>query len=169
MRLSLVGDSMAVLVELKGSSMDNRAQWLHTYVERCLDEAWGDNACLLGRYGDVTTFRFGTAACIVRVEADEPLMVRVLAKAVLDVRLSAKLLREINDINAGSRVAHVWWHDGDVVVERSLFADAVSVGNIHDACLYVGGLAHDLGVGFAAMYDGRTPYPPLLDDSEDAA
>lgn len=149
--------------------MDNQAEWLGAYVEKCLAGAWGDDVAALGSVGNMVAFRSGTAACQVHVEATPPIMVRVMAKAVVDVRLTAKMLREINELNACSRVANVWWNGGDVVVECSLFADAVNPASLSEACHSVGVVANDIGIGFAAMYDGSTPYPPLADDSTNAA
>lgn len=149
--------------------MDKQTEWLAAYVDKCMVEAWGDASGELDRFGDVVTYRAGTAAGMVRVESDVPVMVRVMAKAVRDVRPTAKLLREINEVNARSRVANVWWHDGDVVVECSLFAEAVAVESLHEACSHVADVANHIGVGFAAMFDGATPYPPFANDSEDAA
>lgn len=149
--------------------MDKQAEWLAAYVEKCMLQSWEDEAEELGRLGDVVAFRSGTAACIVRVESGTPVMVRVMAKAVLGVRSTAKLLRELNEVNARSRVANSWWNDGDVVVECSLFAESVNADSLRDACFHVAAVANDIGVGFAAMYDGATPYPPFADESEDAA
>ncbi|MEP6666200.1 MAG: hypothetical protein ABJA81_07120 [Nocardioidaceae bacterium] len=149
--------------------MDKQAEWLAAYVEKCMVEEWGDDFDDLDGFGDAVTYRAGTAAGMVHVESDAPVMVRVMAKAVLDVRPTAKLLREINEVNARSRVANVWWNDGDVVVECSLFAEAVNVASLGEACRHVSAVANDIGVGFAAMYDGSTPYPPFANDSEEAA
>jgi len=63
----------------------------------------------------------------------------------------------------------VWWNDGDVIVECSLFADAVNTESLGAACSHVAVVSNDIGVGFAALYDGSTPYPPIVSDSEDAA
>ena len=150
--------------------MSNQADWLSAYVERSMVEVWGDEADdALSSCGDTVIYRSGTAARHVRVEPQPPVMVRVMAKAVVDVRLTAKMLREINEINAQSRVANVWWNDGDVIVECSLFADAVNPDSLGAACSHVAVVANDIGVGFAALYDGSTPYPPIVSDSEDAA
>jgi hypothetical protein len=149
--------------------MDKQTEWLAAYVEKCMRESWGDEADGLGCFGDMIAFRLGTAACIVRVEAGDPAMVRVMAKAVLGVRPTAKLLRELNEVNARSRIANAWWDDGDVVVECSLFAESVSEHSLDEACGAVAQVANDIGVGFAAMFDGSTPYPPFASDSEDAA
>ena len=149
--------------------MGKQSEWLAAYVERCMRESLGDDADFLHFCGDVIAYRSGTAACIVRVEPGEPAMVRVLAKAVLGVRDSAKLLRELNEVNTRSLVANTWWNEGEVIVECSLFAEAVGVETLEQACLHVNDVANDIGVGMAAMYDGATPYPPFANDSEDAA
>lgn len=149
--------------------MDKQAEWLAAYVEKCMREIWEDEADSLCYDSDVIWFRSGTAACLVRTEPGAPLMVRVMAKAVLGVRPTAKVLREINEVNARSLVANCWWGDGDVVVECSLFADAVNPKSLDEAGSHVSRVANDIGVGFAAMFDGSTPYPPIASDSEDAA
>ncbi|MBA3234120.1 MAG: YbjN domain-containing protein [Propionibacteriales bacterium] len=149
--------------------MDRQAEWLAAYVEKCMAQAWGDEAAGLTNVGDMVMYRWGSAACSVRVESTIPVMVRVMAKAVIGVRPTAKLLREINEVNARSRVVNAWWYDGDVTVECSLFADAVSPESLREACFHVGQVADDIGVGLAALYDGSTPYPPFANDSEDAA
>jgi T3SS (YopN, CesT) and YbjN peptide-binding chaperone 1 len=147
-------------------AMDRQAEWLAAYVSKCMVEAWGEASDELSSYGEAVGYRAGTAACIVRVEPTPPVMVRVMAKAVVGVRLNAKLLREINALNARSRVANVWWSDGDVVVECSLFAEAVDTASLAAACHHVATVANDIGVGFAAMFDGAVPYPPFDSESE---
>lgn len=154
---------------MKGVEMAEQTEWLAAYVEKCLRESWGDDAAFLRCHDDVTVFRLGTAACQVRVEIGDPVMVRVLAQAVVGVRLTAKLLREINEINARARIANLWWHDDDVIVECSLFAESVDADTLGQACRSVADVANDIGVGMAAMFDGATPYPPFASDTEDAA
>lgn len=149
--------------------MEKQIEWLAAYVEKCMREGWAAEEDCLHSYRGVVTFRAGTAMCHVRVEGTEPAMVRVMARAVTDVNASAKLLREINEVNARSRVACLWWSDDDVIVECSLFAESVDVDTLEQACCHVAEVANDIGVGMAAMYDGSTPYPPFASDSEDAA
>ena len=55
------------------------------------------------------------------------------------------------------------------MVECPLFAEAVNVESLCEACAHVNAVANDIGVCFAAMFDGTTPYPPLADESEEAA
>ncbi|HEY7043784.1 MAG TPA: hypothetical protein VH419_08970, partial [Nocardioidaceae bacterium] len=149
--------------------VDKQVEWLSAYVEKCMVEAWGDHAEELGRHGDVVTYRAGTASGRVQVECETPVIVRVMAKAVTGVRPTAKLLREINRVNACSRIAHLWWHHGDVVVECPLYAEAVTPDSLRETCFHVSAVANDIGVVFAALFDGATPFPPLANDSEDAA
>lgn len=144
-------------------------EWLAAYVEKCLRHSWGDDADHLVSFGHIVTFRAGTAACQVRVEDGDPAMVRVMALAVTDVSSSAKLLREVNEVNSRARVANVWWAARDIVVECSLFAESVTVETLEQACQHVVDVANDIGIGMAAMYDGSTPYSPLASDSEEAA
>jgi hypothetical protein len=149
--------------------MGMQIEWLTAYVEKCLRESWGDEADQLVPFAQMVTFRAGTAACQVRVEDGDPTMVRVMALAVTGVNSSAKLLREVNEVNARSRVANVWWAARDVVVECSLFAESVTVETLEQACQHVVNVANDIGIGMAALYDGTTPYPPFASDSEEAA
>ncbi|MBA2560904.1 MAG: hypothetical protein H0V07_13655 [Propionibacteriales bacterium] len=149
--------------------MNKQAEWLTAYVEKCMKEGWGGSMEAPNCFGDIVSFRSGTTECTVRAEDDWPMMVRVMATAVQDARLSLKLLREINEINSSSRVANVWWNDGSVVVECSLFAEAVDGSSLSSACWHVSQVANDIGIGFAAMYDGSTPYAPYTSDSEEAA
>ena len=144
-------------------------EWLAAYVEKCLRENWPNDADHLVTSDHVIHFRVGTAACQVRVEDGDPTMVRVMAVAVTDVSSSAKLLREVNEVNAHARVANVWWYARDVVVECSLFAESVTAETLEQACEHVASVSNDIGVGMAALYDGSTPYPPFVSDSEDAA
>ncbi len=149
--------------------MDKQGEWLLAYVEKCMRRGMSR---VVGAFEHVPTglcFDAGSARCQVRVEAAEPAMVRVMALAVCDVRPSAALLREINELNANSRITSAWWHDGDVIVECSLFAQSVDVETLQEGCLSVIRVANDIGVGMAAMYDGCTPLSPFVDDAEDAA
>lgn len=48
--------------------MDNQAEWLTAYVEKCMVEVWEDEPDALFSVGDMVAFQSGTAACLVRVE-----------------------------------------------------------------------------------------------------
>lgn len=138
------------------------------YVEKCFRRGMSR---VVGGFEHVPSgvnFEGGSARCQVRVEFVEPVMVRVMALAVCGVRPSAALLRAINELNVNSHITSTWCHDGDVIVECSLFAESVDEDTLLEACLSVIRVANDIGVGMAAMYDGCTPLSPSL-DAEDAA
>ncbi|MEJ7743020.1 MAG: hypothetical protein WKF73_10965 [Nocardioidaceae bacterium] len=150
--------------------MTERVDWLLAYVEKCMTHIYEDRLDELAFYPGVATFREGTAQCQVRTEGGDPAMVRVMAHAVSGVACSAKLLRELNELNARSRATSVWWLEGDVTVECSMFAEDVGIGSLAAACRSVGQVANDSGIWIAAMFDGSTPYPAdMVDSSDDAA
>ncbi len=145
-------------------------EWLDAYVARCMASIYEEKLNELTFHPRAVVFRAGTASCQVRVEDGDPAMVRVMAQAVGGVKDSAKLLRELNELNAHSRVTNAWWSDGDVVVECSMLAETVDQNSLAAACFFVSRVANDIGVGFAALFDGTTPYPPaeMADSSDDA-
>lgn len=89
--------------------MDYEIRWLRGYVNQCVQETFGGLA-EVDADADLA-FRWGTAACFVSCADSGFPVVRVWAIAVTGVRSSAKLLREINDCNARTRTAHVYFGD----------------------------------------------------------
>ncbi|MGI8889129.1 MAG: T3SS (YopN, CesT) and YbjN peptide-binding chaperone 1, partial [Nocardioidaceae bacterium] len=170
-KLSAAGDTMNFTMGRgERSDMTERVDWLLAYVEKCMTHIYEDRLDELAFHPGVAMFREGTAQCHVRTEGGDPAMVRVMAHAVSGVACSAKLLRELNELNARSRATSVWWHGGDVTVECSMFAEDVGIGSLAAACRSVGQVANDIGIGIAAMFDGSTPYPAdMVDSSDDAA
>lgn len=132
--------------------------WLRSHVERCLQDVW--DVCRVVADGDGQyPFRFGTAGGFVAVEAGDPPVVRVWAEAVTGTRRTARLLIEINEVNARSRTAHAFFDHGSVVVEQALHADGVNRDTLAQAFASVGTVADDIGAMIAAVYGGRTPFP----------
>jgi hypothetical protein len=129
---------------------------LRSHVERCLQDIW--EVCRVSKDSDGDyPFARGTASCFVRVEKGDPQLVRVFAYAVLDVRRSAKLLAELNDINARSRTVSVGWYGGTIIVEQVMHINGVRRSTLDQACEAVGSVANDIGVMLAAVFGGRTP------------
>jgi hypothetical protein len=73
------------------------------------------------------------------------------------------LLREINEANWGLVDGRVYWRGGFVVVETSIDAQRVDAESLERACLSVGRTADDLSIFLAAVFDGQTPFPVVLD------
>ena len=146
----------------------NEIDWFRSHVERCLQDGWEAPRVVQDGDGDYP-FRFGTAACFVSITVGEvPTFVRVWAMAALEVKKSAKLLAELNEINARTLTARIHWADGSVVVEQMLIAEAVSTESLDQACHAVGTLADHCGSLIAAGFAGRTPYD-AVEELDEAA
>lgn len=135
--------------------------WLRAHVERCLQDIWEIGRLEVDGDGDYP-FRWGSAACWVSVHTQlKPMTVDVFAHAALDVPRTAKLLREINEVNTSSRLASVMWSGGVVVVRSAVLAASVDREQLHHSLIAVGSLADEIGPLMASVYGGHTPFPPL--------
>ena len=137
--------------------MMQQSEWFRAYVEKILEGVWEQRPLVRDADGDYP-FRYGTAACFVRVEEGPPLGVRVVAQAATNVRRSAKLLSELNDFNAHARSVTAYWDVNCVVIDACVDAEAANDETVTRACAEVGQAAHDVGTLIAAMFDGRTPF-----------
>jgi len=127
-----------------------------SHIERCLQDVWDVDRVVPDADGDYC-YRIGTAACYFGLDGHEPVLVKAVACAVLGVKKSAKLLDEINAINQRCRSAHVYWDNGTVLVEQSLFAETVDRASLSHAGQSVGHIADDIGQMIVAVFGGRTP------------
>jgi len=132
-------------------------EWLRSYVEKLLREGSG-NEPTQDSDGDYP-FRWGTAACWVRVHELPFWRVEAFAHAVLGVRPTVRLLREINDANARLISGRIYVAGGVVIVEQSVLAHGLTADALAQACIAVGRAANDLGPLLAVMFDGQTPFP----------
>lgn len=131
---------------------------LRSHVERCLQDIWDQHHLVMDDDGDYP-YRWGTAACWVRIESGGTDMVRVFAHAASDVKRSLRLLAELNELNASARSAQVYWVNGSVLVSHGLHAAAVDREPLGHACTSVGVVADDIGGMVAAVFGGSTPFP----------
>lgn len=134
-------------------------KWLRSHVERLLQDVWDVCRVRTDSDGDYP-FRFGTASGYVRVEPGKPHMVRVFAFATVDTPRTAKLLTELNDINASCRTASVFWSGGAVIVQQAVLATALKRSTLRQAFEAVGSVADDIGSTISAVFGGRTPFEP---------
>ena len=130
-----------------------------SHIERCLQDVWDVDRVLPDADGDYC-FRIGTASCYFGLDGAEPLLVKAVACAVMNVKKSAKLLDEINAINQRCRTAHLYWSNGNVLVEQSMFAETVDRSALFLAGQSVGHIADDVGQMIATVFGGRTPIEP---------
>ena len=146
----------------------NETDWFRSHVERCLQDGCQVPQVIKDEDGDYA-FRYGSAACFVSITEDEvPTFVRVVALAVSNVKRSARLMVELNDINARMLTGRIYWAGGSILVEEMLIAEAVSADSLDHACTTVGMLADRYGLLLAGGFDGRTPYD-AEDELDDAA
>lgn len=142
--------------------------WIRSHVELLLQREW--NLCRVAADDDGDfPFRRGTAACYVSVLGTDPPMVRVFAHAAFGVKPTLKLLREINDVQHRALSARVELCNDVVVVSQTLSPIGLTQPVLAQALDAVGTVADDIGPLFAAMFDGRTPFPQELPDSQDAS
>ena len=131
---------------------------VRSHVERCMQDIWEVTELITDQDGDYP-YRFGTAACWVSLfDGPEP-GVRVFAHAARGLHPSAKLAREVNDLNDKAMWVKVTQVEQLVVVSTVLHWSAVDRIGLELAVRQVGAVADDIGVLLAGVYGGHTPYP----------
>jgi hypothetical protein len=143
--------------------------WIRSHVERLLQEEWQACRVVADCDGDYP-FREGTAACWVSVMETEPIMVRVFAHAATGVKSTLKLLSELNALQWRALSASISLRGGIVVVEQTISPIGLTQPVLAQAMRAVGGVADNIGLLLAGMFNGSTPYPSSDQPStEDAA
>ncbi|HEY3534473.1 MAG TPA: YbjN domain-containing protein [Pedococcus sp.] len=136
--------------------------WFRAFVERLLMAQFDTRELVVDVDGDVP-FHDETAACWVSIETRPALAVRVWGIAADGIRPTAAALREVNDLNQRAGLAKVTLGAGRVVVEVRLPADQVSARSLSRACGHVVGMADDVGVLFAGVFGGSTPFSAAVE------
>jgi Putative bacterial sensory transduction regulator len=134
-----------------------KRRWFRAYVERLLTDQFEATELVVDDDGDVP-FHSGSAACYVTVEERPVLGVRVWGMAALDIKPTAAVLREVNELNQRASLAKVSLAANAVRVDLRLPADQVSARSLSRACGQVCSIADDIGLLFAGVYGGATPY-----------
>ena len=143
--------------------------WIRSHVERLLQDEWEEDRVTIDVDGDVV-WRRGTARGWVSViPAGDTHLVRVWAHAAHGVKPSAKLLRELNDIQLRCTSSTVMVSGSIVVVSQTISAVGLTGPVIAQALEAVGNVADDIGTMVAIMFGGETPFPVVTSASEDAA
>jgi hypothetical protein len=148
----------------------NEKRWFRSHVERLLEEAWGLEERVVKADDERYYCDAGTAFAWVAVENEQhPMAVRIIAWAALDVRFTAKVVRELNEINAASRFGWVYWYDGTVACEAALPADAVTADNLRGLWGATVARANEIGPLIAAVHGGHVPFEQDVTDDEEVA
>ena len=135
--------------------MADQADWFRAFVERSLQEVWESSEVIQDEDGDYA-YTDGIAMAYVSVDPEPRLGACIWSYAAFEVKGSASVLRELNDLNAGARLCKVMWQDGVVRVELRLPADQVSVESLERACGHVQRMTSDIGPLFAVVHGGES-------------
>lgn len=141
----------------------NPAMFVRSHVERCLQEVFETSHLIQDDDGDYP-FACGTSACFVRVAPDGH-DVHVVAIAADNLRSSAKLLAEINDMNLNLRAARVQLAGPQMQIVQALPAIACTADTLRMALDGVTGVAGDVGPMVAAVFGGVVPFESALEVS----
>jgi type III secretion system-like peptide-binding chaperone len=144
--------------------------WITSHVERLLAEEWNLCRVFADDDGDYP-WAHGTAVGWVSVvDAGDGFMVRVWAHAAYEVKSSAKLLRELNDIQGRSLSTSICLAGHIVGVEQTISPIGLTQPVLSQALSAVRTIADDVGLLLAGMFGGRTPLAATASPaSEDAA
>lgn len=137
--------------------------WVRSHVERLLQDLWGVEHVCEDADGDYP-FRHGSAACWVRIMPLEMPMVGVFAHAADGCKSSAKLLRELNEIQRRALSASLWLAGDLVVVSQTISAVGLTAPVLAQAIDAVGTVADDIGLLVASSFGGATPFPVAIDN-----
>jgi hypothetical protein len=146
----------------------SQALWVRSHVEQLLEQEW--DLCRVQADGDGDyPFRRGPAMCWVSVLETEPPMVRVFAHAALGVGRSAKLLRELNEIQHRALSARVELVHDLVLVSQTVSAYGLTGPVLAQAMEEVAATASHVGPLLVAMFGGTTPFESDVAASVDDA
>ena len=148
---------------MKNEVDDQMDLMLRSHTERCLQEIWEQPGLIVDDDGDYP-FRYGTAMCWVRVGKAPEQEVRVFAQAAYGLKSSAKLLSELNEVNARSRWVRVYLEGGFIVVSGALHWTTVGRPALDHLIRATREVADDIGTMVATVYGGATPFEPCVDE-----
>ncbi|MCW2607334.1 MAG: hypothetical protein JWO60_2027 [Frankiales bacterium] len=144
---------------------------LRAHVLRSLRKDLCTGPLGLDEDGDVRIV-WETLAVYVRLLPGTPPLVRVWAPAASGLPGHAKVLRELNDVNAGLVGARSFLRGGTLYVAGELEVESVEPGELGRLVERVGTTAVRVGSMLVAVHGGSPPFveqdAPQLEDSEGA-
>lgn len=128
-----------------------------SHVKECLREAFCLEELVVDDDGDVP-FVWGTALYFVTVSTDGQ-MVKVWAHAVLGLKVTPAVLREVNEVNRGLLLTRAYTRRKRLVVEGVLPVDGLTVDGLLELCREVGTTADEVGQMVSAVHGGEVLRP----------
>jgi hypothetical protein len=148
---------------MTNESTDQLDRMLRSHTERCLQDIWQQPDLTVDDDGDYP-YRHGTAACWVRVGTAPNPDVQVFAHAAFGVKRTAKVLAELNDLNARSRWVRLHLADGTVIASGRLHWTGVNRDALRRLMVAAGQVADDVGLMIATVHGGQVPFQPADDE-----
>jgi hypothetical protein len=130
------------------------ADLARSHVKECAREAFGLTELVVDCDGDLP-FSHGTANYYVSVRSDGR-KVKAWSHAVLGVRSSAAVLREVNALNARLEHARAFLVEERLLVEGVLPVDGLTPEDLRELCLEVGTTADEFGQLVSTVHGGVT-------------
>lgn len=128
-----------------------------SHVKECLREAFELPQLIVDEDGDVP-FHQGTAVYFVSIRLDGK-KVKVWSQAVVGIKPTAGVLREVNEVNAGMEHARAFITRQRLVIEGVLPTDGLTPEDLRDLCLEVGVAADEIGTMISAVHGGEVARP----------
>lgn len=143
--------------------------WITSHVERLLADEWDVCRVYPDDDGDFPWSHGTAVGWVTVVDAGDRFMVRVWSHAAYELKSSAKLLRELNDIQLRSLSTAISLSGHVAVVEQTISPVGLTQPVLAQALTAVRNVADDIGLLLAGMYGGRTPLAAVAtSESEDA-
>lgn len=143
--------------------------WITSHVQRLLADEWRVCRVYPDADGDFPWSHGTAVGWVTVVDAGERIMVRVWSHAAYELKSSAKLLRELNDIQLRSLSTAISLSGHTAVVEQTISPVGLTQPVLAQALCAVRSVADDIGLLLAGMYGGRTPLPAVAtSESKDA-
>lgn len=133
-----------------------------SHVKELVREGLGLREVVEDCDGDLP-FRQGTAAWFISVRSDGQRL-KVWSRAVLGLRATAAVLREVNDANLTLEAAKVVVRGDAVFVEGLLPVEDCTAQRLEALCLEVSQCADGLGQMLVAVHGGSTWFTDADDD-----
>lgn len=128
---------------------------LRSHVERCLQDEFDLCRVVADDDGDYPLERKGITYYVGLHETDGAWWVKVFCPLVIGVKRSAKLLAELNDLNARTPLTKAVWQHGTVFIGGHLHSSALTRETLGRLCRAVGGVAADVGEMIAVVHGGE--------------
>jgi hypothetical protein len=134
-----------------------RTDMVRAFVESLLERLTGSEKVVPDADEDYPV-RFRGALYYVRLVGDVDPVVQVFSVALSGVPASARLLRDLNQLNTDVRFVRVFWVRDQVLVETELVGASIDPEGFANACRAVATVTDHIGPMLAQRFGGTTAF-----------